>query len=87
GYRIELIGLTPVYRYAYYDRTQDASGSTDPTIAAQDDADELVYHTFGFTWDIPGQPLRFQVNYTLTIEDDEQALDNDRLQFLGQVAF
>ena len=86
GYRIEMIGVTPVYRYAYYDWT-DSVEADDPVTQAQLDADELTYHTIGLNWHVPGEPLLFQVNYTITVEDDQQAIDNDRLQFLGQVAF
>jgi hypothetical protein len=49
--------------------------------------DELTHHTVGLTWHPLETPFTFQVNYTLTIENDARALDNDRLELLSQVEF
>lgn len=85
GYRFPL-GIIPSYRYAFYDPTSDAE-SDDSSLAGFDEADELTYHTLGLTWDVPDRPFKLQANYTITVESDEQALDNDRLQIMGQFRF
>lgn len=79
-------GLIPAYRYASYDPTAKFTGA-DPTIGAELNNDSLEFHTIGLTWDVPKQAVRFQANYTIANEDDARAIDNDRLEFLGQVEF
>lgn len=90
GYRLPW-GLIPAYRYAFYDPTTDFEAD-DPAVQARLETDELTYHTFGLTWLPPGVPLKLQVNYTLTLEDepfetDDNDLDNDRVDALVQATF
>ena len=47
----------------------------------------MTHHTMGLTWDVEGLPLRFQGNYTITLENPRRVFANDRLEFLGQVVF
>lgn len=79
-------GITPAYRYAFLDPTSDFS-SLDSSVQALFDIDELTYHTVGLTWRAPSAPFMAQINYTLTVENENRALENDRLELLTQVEF
>lgn len=85
GYRLPY-GLTPAYRFAFLDPTAEFA-TLDPGVTDPFDVDELTHHTVGLTWHPLETPFTFQVNYTLTIENDARALDNDRLELLSQVEF
>ncbi len=85
GYRLPF-GIIPAFRYAFFDPTTKFQ-SLDPQITQQFDADELTFYTAGVTWDVPQFPVRLQLNYTIAQENDARAIDNNRLDLLGQVIF
>jgi hypothetical protein len=79
-------GIVPAYRYAYLDPTSEFT-SLDSSVQELFDIDELTHHTVGLTWRAPEAPFLAQINYTLTVENENRALDNDRLEILTQVEF
>ena len=85
GYRLPY-GVIPAVRYAFFDPTSDFEAE-DSLISSQLAVDELTYVTFGVTWDVPERPVQFRANYTLTLENDARALNNDWFQLLAQLNF
>ncbi len=84
GYAIDLgMWLTPAYRFATYDPYVDGGGSG----AADLDTAGLQYHTVGLKLENPERWLSLIIDYTLTMEDEARALDNDWLNVIAQVAF
>ncbi len=85
GYRIP-IGLETAYRISFYDPTwrfPDAS----PSMSAQLEANELIYHTVGVSWVPHLQPFAAQLNYTHARENPDRAVRNDRVELLGRLVF
>ena len=85
GYRAPL-GISAAYRVASYDPTASFEAE-DPATKAQLDVDELMYHTIGLTWAVPERPLKLQLNYTMAVENDARAIDNNRFDALVQIVF
>ena len=85
GYRSSY-GFGYAVRWSTLDPTSDF-GSDDPAAKAAFEVDDVAYFTPSLTWDVPNLPLRLQANYTLTMEDDTRALDNNKLELLGQLSF
>lgn len=83
GYRIEtVVPFGPAYRYAHYHPWQSADAAQNTNV--QYDAFKLDYHTFGVRVWHPKWPLSGYINYTVTVEPSPRALDNNRLEIIGQ---
>jgi hypothetical protein len=81
GYRLKVadIPLTPAYRFARYEpyRGNDEFH----------EARRLDYHTLGLRIEHTALPLGVYLAYTLTVEPEARALENNRLEVLGQLTF
>lgn len=76
------VHIAPGYRLAFYDPRADLED------ASAGPADfGLLYHTVGLQLHHPALPVSADINYTLTMEDDAAALDNDRFELILQVLF
>jgi hypothetical protein len=82
GYKIPLyVPIMPAYRIASFDPWSNAkSGSAV-------DKQALLYHTFGVRVFHPKLPLSAYLNYTITVEEKPNRLDNNRLEILAQLLF
>ena len=81
------MGFTVAYRYAFLDPTSSFE-TDDATAEATLDTDAVTQHTVGLNWESEVQvPLKLQVNYTLSQEQEPKEIANDRLDLLLQVAF
>lgn len=82
GYKFEFENwhIGPAYRFAYFHPWQ--SGGTDGF-----DAYRVQYHTLGIRAGLTKIPLQAWLNYTIAQEGDGRKLDNDRIEFMGQVTF
>lgn len=82
GYKFEFDNwhIGPAYRFAYFHPWQ--SGGADGF-----EAFRLQYHTVGIRTGLTKLPLQAWLNYTLTGEGEGRKLDNDRIEFMGQVTF
>lgn len=85
GYRAPF-GITPAYRFATFNPTSDFVAD-DPTVAQALDLDEVQFHTFTLNWEIPGEPIKLQLEYTRAVEQEGRDLNNDRLEALIQAQF
>ena len=86
-----LKGLMPAYRFATFDPTKEAE-SDNATLAAGLDADALTHHTVSLNvfmnrMQSVQEPLKLQINYTITQEEEARRSDNDRLDVLLQMSF
>ena len=79
-------GFTVAYRYAYLDPTQEFEAE-DKVAQANLDADSVTHHTMAATYTCEDLPAGIQLNYTLVMEDEARAVDNDRIDVLVQVIF
>ena len=82
GYRFELPSwfIMPAYRYASFNPWQSGGGDGFDSFKVQ-------YHSFGVRAGLNKLPIQAWLAYTLTQEESGRKLDNDRLQFMGQVSF
>ncbi len=85
GYRASY-GFGYAVRWSTLDPSSDFSAE-EPTAKAAFEVDDVAYITPSLTWDVPKLPIRLQANYTITMEDDARALDNNKLELLGQLSF
>ena len=81
----------PAYRYATLDPTKEAE-SDNATLAAGLDADALIHHTISLNIFMNRikeiqEPLKLQINYTFTHEEEARRSNNDRLDVLLQMSF
>ena len=72
-----LWGATLAYRFALFD----------PNLDDLEDADQVIEHTVGLSYDLASVPLRFLLNGTIVQEQEGRKLDNNRLQLLAQFTF
>ena len=79
-------GYVVAYRYATLDPTAEFEAE-DPTVKAVLEVDAVTLHTAGVGYEMDDVPLKVQLNYTLAMEQDERAVDNDRLDLLFQAVF
>lgn len=86
SYTIETdaVHITPAYRFASFDPFADLND--DQELQGQGD---LQYHTIGVAFDHPHERVRVGANleYTRTVEAENQSLNNDAIQALVRVAF
>lgn len=81
------MGFTVAYRYAFLDPTSSFE-TDDETAEATLDTDAVTLHTVGLNWQGEAMvPLKAQINYTLSQEQEPKEIANDRLDLLFQVAF
>jgi len=81
------MGFTVAYRYAFLDPTSSFE-TDDGTAEATLDTDAVTMHTVGLNWQGRVQvPLKAQINYTMSQEEEPKEIANDRLDLLFQVAF
>lgn len=79
-------GLTPAYRFAWYDPTSSHESAA-PEVRDIESNDQIMRHTMGLTWLVPTLPLKLQAFYTLAFEEDQRSIDNDRFDILVQAEF
>ena len=79
-------GYMVAYRYAVLDPTSDFEAE-DPVAKAVLDIDSVTLHTAAVGYQVPRAPLKIQLNYTLSMEQEGRAIDNDRLDLLFQAVF
>ncbi|MFB6372337.1 MAG: porin, partial [Bradymonadaceae bacterium] len=84
AYEEPFLGLQPAYRYAYYDPSQSYDSELGEGGFA---GDRRVYHTFGLNYNAQDYPVRLMLNYTLTQEEKERALTNNRFDALLQLTW
>lgn len=80
------MGLVLAYRYGFLDPTVEVD-SEDPTLSDDFKVDAVTHHTIALSWEGETVPLKAAVNYTIAQEEEGREVDNDRLDFLMQVAF
>ncbi|MCA9538638.1 MAG: hypothetical protein KC620_07100, partial [Myxococcales bacterium] len=80
------LDLTVAYRYAWLDPTVDFEAE-DAALESTLDNDAVTHHTIGLTYEPEAVPVKLQFNYTLAVEEEARAIDNDRVDALVQVAF
>ncbi|RAL21534.1 hypothetical protein DL240_11770 [Lujinxingia litoralis] len=89
GYTLQLayeepfFGLQPAYRFSSYDPSSNYGDV--PSVLFEND--RLTYHTLGLGYNARTYPVRAMANYTLTVEQDARALDNNRLDLLLQLSW
>jgi hypothetical protein len=79
-------GYIVAYRYAVLDPTADFEAE-DPVAKTVLDIDSVTLHTAAVGYQVQGAPLKVQLNYTLAMEQEGRAIDNDRLDLLFQAVF
>ena len=84
AYEEPFLGLQPAYRFAYYDPSADFTG---PSGGGGFESDALTYHTIGLNYNAQDYPLRLMVNYTITGEQEQRKLKNNRLDALVQLSW
>lgn len=82
GYRIQFPAwfIMPAYRYAWFNPWQSGGGDGFDSFKVQ-------YHSFGVRAGLERLPIQAWLAYTVTQEESGRKLDNDRIQFMGQVSF
>lgn len=75
---VEFLEFQFGYRFAMLDPFVDESDD----VLGRDD--QLVYHTIGLGYSLPGIPADIKFNYTLTQEEGDSAIDNDQIEVLVQ---
>lgn len=80
AYEEPFFGFQPAYRLAIYNPDVDADAHVTPT------TETLTYHTIGLNYNAKDYPVRVQLNYTLTGEENVE-VDNNRLDALVQVVW
>jgi hypothetical protein len=85
GYKASY-GFGYAVRWATLDPSSDFNAD-EATAKAAFEVDDVAYITPSLTWDVPKLPIRIQANYTVTMEDDARALDNNKFELLGQLSF
>lgn len=83
GYTLSLdeLAVSLAYRFASLDPFKGDSSD----ILTGDD--KLTYHTVGLGYARKDLPVSFKVDYTMTVEEDAVAIDNDLLEVLMQFAW
>ena len=83
GYEEPYIGLQPAYRLSNFDPSSSVGDEDTKSLVFENDA--LTYHTFGLNYDLEQYPVRLMVNYTVTGEQQQRQLKNDRFDALVQL--
>ncbi len=83
SYAIELsmVTLRPAYRFAQLEPFTDSDAVADLTQR------KVQYHTLGLRADHPDTALSLHLNYTMTGEESQNELDNDRFEAIAQLVF
>lgn len=86
GYTVDALPIhfAPAYRFAHY---HPRAGSEGQDESLDLDSFRLTYHTLGLRVWHPEVPLTAFLNYTLTMEEPERELDNNRLELLLHLQF
>jgi hypothetical protein len=88
GYEIPVVHLQPAYRFAFYDPTAEYNATDDGGAGNEvREIDALTYHTIGLNYLSPDYPVQAMVNYTITQEQAERTLANDRFDVIVQLTF
>lgn len=84
AYEEPFLGFQPVYRYAYYDPSASYASELGEGGFAND---RRIYHTVGLNYNAQNYPIRLMANYTLTQEQQQRELDNNRFDALLQLTW
>ncbi len=85
GYQEPFFGFQAAYRFATLDPTFEHAQTDDPALAEFFENDSRIHHTLGLNYNATGYPIRLMTNYTITMDEEAVAIDNNRLDVLLQL--